>query len=71
MLEGPGQRVAGVEVKASATVRAADFRGLRKLRDVAGERFALGVLLYDGETVLPFGDGFLAVPLSALWDPLD
>lgn len=67
VLEGPGQRVAGVEVKASATVRAADFRGLRKLRDVAGERFALGVLLYDGETVLPFGDGFLAVPLPALW----
>ena len=34
---GPG-RVAGVEVKAAATVTAADFRGLRKLREAAGER---------------------------------
>jgi len=35
-------RVMGVEVKASATVRGEDFRGLRKLADAAGEDFRLG-----------------------------
>ena len=67
VVEGAG-RVAGVEVKASATVTAADFRGLRKLRDAAGKRFAAGVVLYDGETGASFGDGMYAVPIRTLWE---
>ncbi len=68
VLERGGRgEVAGLEVKASSTVNASDFRGLRKLRDGAGRRFKTGVLLYDGEVVLPFGDGLYAVPLSRLW----
>ena len=68
VLEGSGQRVAGVEVKAAATVTAKDFRGLRKLRESAGERFAGGVVLYDGEVTTPFGDKLFAVPIRSLWD---
>jgi predicted AAA+ superfamily ATPase len=64
---GTGQ-LAGVEVKASATVTAADFRGLRKLKDAAGKRFAAGVVLYDGETSAGFGDGLYAVPVRSLWE---
>jgi hypothetical protein len=60
--------VAGIEVKAAATVTAADFRGLRKFRDAAGKRFVGGVVLYDGETSASFGDGLFAVPLRALWE---
>lgn len=66
---GAGQ-IAGVEVKASATVTTADFRGLRQLRDSAGKGFAAGVVLYDGETSVGFGDGFWAVPIRALWEGL-
>jgi len=33
-----GASVAGVDVKAAATVTDADFRGLRKLRDTAGKQ---------------------------------
>lgn len=65
--QGPNA-VAGVEVKASATVTAADFRGLRKLKEVAGKRFAGGIVLYDGETSAGFGDGMYAVPVRALWE---
>jgi predicted AAA+ superfamily ATPase len=67
VIEQGARAVAGVEVKASATVTASDFRGLRKLRDAAGKRFAAGVVLYDGETCASFGDGLFAVPLRALW----
>lgn len=63
-----GRAVAGVEVKAAATVGPGDFRGLRKLRAAVGSRFAGGVVLYDGELGLPFGDGLRAVPLRALWE---
>ena len=68
VLEQGAGTVAGVEVKAAATVTAADFRGLRKLREAAGKRFAGGVVLYDGETSASFGDGLHAVPLRALWE---
>ena len=58
--------VAGVEVKASGTVGTGDFRGLRKHREALRERFAAGVVLYDGEATVPFGDRLFAVPLRGL-----
>jgi len=68
VLERASQQVAGIEVKAAATVTAADFKGLRKLKEAAGKRFAAGVVLYDGEVTAPFGDGLFAVPIRALWE---
>lgn len=68
VLERGAREVAGVEVKAAATVTATDFRGLRKLRDAAGKRFVGGVVLYDGESSAGFGDGLYAVPIRALWE---
>ena len=63
-----GSLVAGVEVKAAATVTASDFRGLRKLKAASAQRFASGVVLYDGETSVSFGEGFHAVPIRLLWE---
>jgi hypothetical protein len=68
VLERGAREVTGVEVKAAATVTAADFRGLRKLKDAAGKRFAAGVVLYDGESSASFGEGLHAVPIRALWE---
>lgn len=63
-----GRDVAGIEVKAGATVTAADFRGLRKLSQAAGKHFAAGLVLYDGEVSGSFGEGLFAVPIRALWE---
>lgn len=52
----------------TATVRNSDFRGLRKLRKLTGERFAAGVLLYDGETTVNWGNGMYAIPIRRLWE---
>lgn len=68
VLERGGRELAGVEVKAAATVTASDFRGLRKLREAAGRRFSAGVVLYDGEASVGFGEGLFAVPIRALWE---
>lgn len=68
VLERGAGEIAGIEVKASATVTAADFRSLRKLKAAAGKHFAAGVVLYDGEVSASFGDGFFAVPIRALWE---
>jgi hypothetical protein len=68
VLERGAREVAGIEVKASATVRESDFRGLRKLATAAGKRFVAGVVLYDGEATAGFGDGLYAVPIRRLWE---
>lgn len=68
VIERGARALVGVEVKAAATVTAADFRGLRKLREAAGKRFVAGVVLYDGEVSVPFDEQLHAVPLRALWE---
>jgi uncharacterized protein len=68
VLEAGTHQVAGVGVKAGATVTSSDFRGLRKLQQAVGNRWKSGVVLYDGETTLPFGEGMYAVPVRALWE---
>jgi predicted AAA+ superfamily ATPase len=67
VLERADGRVVGVEVKAGVSLGAADFRGLRMLAEAAGPRFVRGVVLYLGETVVPFSENLCAVPLPALW----
>ena len=66
VIEKNGQAICGVEVKASSTVAKGDFTGLGRLRD-NHDKFSCGVVLYDGDKVLPFGDRFYAVPISELW----
>jgi hypothetical protein len=67
VLERGPSRIVGIEVKAAATLRDADRRGLERLRDAAGDRFRCGVLLYDGETQVPLGDRIYAIPLGMVW----
>ncbi len=63
-----GNHITGIEVKAAATVTGDDFKGLRKLQDAVQERFVAGVVLYDGGSVVPFGNNLYAVPISNLWE---
>ena len=67
VIENAAGQLVGVEVKASATVKESDLRGLRKLYALAGDKFKMGVLLYDGDEALPLGDRLWAAPLSTLW----
>jgi hypothetical protein len=68
VLERAAHEVTGIEVKASATVTSKDFRGLRKLKQALKERFTKGVVLYDGEISVSFGDGLYALPIRTLWE---
>lgn len=69
VLERSPREIAGVEIKAGATVRSDDFHGLRKLQEAAGRNFRAGVVLHDGEMCATFGEGLFAVPIRALWEP--
>jgi predicted AAA+ superfamily ATPase len=67
VIENAAGHLIGVEVKAAATVKESDLRGLKKLSGLAGDQFKMGVLLYDGDQTMPLGDGIWAAPLSTLW----
>lgn len=67
VIEAAGGTLIGLEVKASATVNVADFKGLRKLAAACGNDFRLGAVFYDGERTVPLGDRLLAAPVSCLW----
>jgi hypothetical protein len=67
VLERDDGLIAGIEIKASATVRSGDFAGLRTLAEACGDRFAFGAVLYDSPDLVPFGDRLAAAPLSSLW----
>ena len=67
VIENAAGHLVGVVVKASATVKEIDLRGLRKLASLAGNQFKMGILLYDGDETLPLGDNIWAAPLATLW----
>jgi predicted AAA+ superfamily ATPase len=67
VIENAAGHLVGVEIKASATVKEIDLRGLRKLSTLAGDQFKMGILLYDGNETLPLGDNIWAAPLATLW----
>ncbi len=62
----PGE-IVGVKVKASATVRPGDFKGLARLEEAAGQRFSCGIVLHDGDRVQQTAPKLFAMPVSALW----
>ncbi|MDR1997309.1 MAG: ATP-binding protein [Candidatus Margulisbacteria bacterium] len=61
-------RLTGIEVKASSSVSAGDFKHLRWFRDNIGGAKFYGLVLYTGEQTLPFGRNLRAVPLNNLWE---
>lgn len=67
VIENASGDLVGVEVKAAATVKPNDLRGLKKWSGLAGDRFKMGLVLYDGDETLPLGENLWAAPLSTLW----
>lgn len=65
IVESPNGELLGIEVK-SGTVCSDDFKHLKWFsKNLAKTRFT-GIVLYSGEDVLSFGEGFFAVPLAFL-----
>lgn len=67
VLEDRAGRIVGIEVKASASINAGHFKGLKALAEAAGDRFVRGIVLYSGTTAVPFARNLIALPLGELW----
>lgn len=60
--------VFGIEVKSSATIRSADFKGLKKLKEAAGKSFSAGIILYDGDHTNVIDGNIFSAPIATLWE---
>ena len=68
VLENRKNQLYGIEVKSTTSLQGKDFHGLKRLAELAGDRFQKGIVLYTGEAALGgFGKNLYAVPISALW----
>jgi len=67
IVENEESEMLGIEVKAGS-VTADDFKHLRWFSENLSKKRFTGIVLYSGQDVLRFGEGFYAVPLSALGD---
>jgi predicted AAA+ superfamily ATPase len=67
VLEGPDGKVAGIEVKASASPSSGDAKHLRWLKEKLGDNMTAGVVLHLGNTAGSLGDGVYALPVASLW----
>ena len=68
IIEFSDGRVAGIEVKASASPDPDDARHLRWLRDSVGDRFLAGAVLHTGPRSFRLDHNTLALPVYSLWN---
>lgn len=70
VLEDRSGNIVGIEIKNSATVNPADFKGLRYLREKAKNNFVKGIILYTGSQYIPFEKDLFALPINSLWEEI-
>jgi predicted AAA+ superfamily ATPase len=62
-----GERVIGIEIKATAAPTAGDAKHLRWLQAELGRRLVVGVVLHTGPRLYELPEGIIAAPISTLW----
>lgn len=67
IIERSDQIITGINVTTNGSVSDADFNGLRHVASRI-QGFKFGVVLYDGESVIPFDQRMLAVPIRMLFE---
>ena len=69
VIEDQKKMIYGIEIKSKTSLKPDDFKGLKKLAQLAGNKFKKGILLYTGEHVLGGfgGKNLQAVPINNVW----
>lgn len=68
ILEIDGRDLIAIEIKTSETLSKEDFKGLQKFQEVAKKNLRFGIVLYAGNTAIPFSENMMALPISILWE---
>lgn len=66
VIEAQDSQIVAIEIKLANTVTSKDFSGIIALEEETGSRFHRGIVLYLGQSVIPFGPNKHAVPLQLM-----
>ncbi|MDR0285646.1 MAG: DUF4143 domain-containing protein [Propionibacteriaceae bacterium] len=67
ILELPGRRIIGLEIKATGAPTPGDARHLAWLSEKLGDRFVGGVVLHAGPKSYTLAPNIVATPISSIW----
>ena len=68
VIEREDGNILAIEVKSRGHALAEDFNTIRFLHEQLKSKFILGIVLYQGNDIIPFGEKYFALPISALWN---
>ncbi len=68
VIERKDGKLVGVEVKSKKTLQESDLIGLKTLQNLVPKSFVKGIILYQGDDILTFGNNIFALPISTLWE---
>ena len=68
IIESGDKSILAIEVKSGVTVKNSDFKHIEFFRDnLAKKKTVIGIILYAGDEILPFGKNLWAIPFDCMW----
>ncbi len=68
VLENAQGDVVGVEVKSAKDIDKKVYSGLLELKELCGDKFKKGIILYTGNDIVPLSEKIWAVPVCYFWE---
>ena len=67
VLENAQGDVVGIEVKSAKDIDKKTYSGLLELKELCGDKFKKGIILYTGNDIVPLSEKIWAVPVCYFW----
>ncbi len=67
VLENAQGDVVGIEVKSAKDIDKKAYSGLLELKELCGDKFKKGIILYAGNDIVPLAEKIWAVPVCYFW----
>lgn len=67
VLENAQGDVVGIEVKSAKDIDKKAYSGLLELKELCGDKFKKGIILYTGNDIVPLSEKIWAVPICYFW----
>lgn len=68
VLENAQGDVVGIEVKSAKDIDKKAYSGLLELKELCGDKFKKGIILYTGNDIVPLSEKIWAVPVCYFWE---
>ncbi len=69
IIQDSNNTIYGIEVKSGTLISKDHFKHLKWFKNnLAKDKKFVGIVLYSGENVVPFGENMFAIPINNLWD---